>query len=99
MLPSPCDAYAWDCVWLSRRVSHLALGLWAIAPQLHLFCLRFWGHSSTESSLSSLVGRFFGSLTFCNVRYLSRWTRSLQLSRGSHVVSPSSHLTLNQSSL
>src|SRR6266581_1841832 len=95
----PGKFLAWLYWWLSRQVSHLALGLWAIALQLHFFRLHFWGCSDAKSSLSSLIGRFSGSLTFCNVRYSSRWTRLLQFSRGSHVVSPSSHLTLNQSSL
>src|SRR6266581_1571204 len=64
--------------------------------QCFFLCFLFWEHRAADKALSSLLGRLLTSAAFCSIKYSSRWTSSLQFSRGSQVVSPSSHLTLNQ---
>src|SRR6266700_3445861 len=70
--------------------------LWVGGVQCFFPHFLFWEHRAADKALSSLLGRSLMSAAFCSIKYLSKWTSSLQFSRGSQVVSPSSHLTLNQ---
>src|SRR6266705_2804835 len=66
--------------------------LWVSGVQRFFLHFLFWECRAADKTLSSLLGRSLMSAAFCSIKYSSRWTSSLQFSRGSQVVSPSSHL-------